>query len=102
MLTPDSIAEKVRQVVTRPEYRDSVRRVRLFGSYLHGKAKKKSDVDLIVDLRGTIGLFEFVGLQLDLKKVLRRNVDLVTPHSLSKYIRKEVLSTAHVLYKQPR
>jgi predicted nucleotidyltransferase len=57
--------------------------VYLFGSYARGDATAASDVDLLVDLSGSIirGL-NFVLLYDDLKEVLGLPVDLVTMDSL--------------------
>ena len=57
--------------------------VYLFGSYARGDATADSDVDLLVDLRGSIvrGL-NFVGLYNDLEEALGLRIDLVTIDSL--------------------
>ena len=40
----------------------------LFGSVVHGMDRDGSDLDLLVDLDPGISLFDYVGLQLDLRK----------------------------------
>lgn len=54
-----------------------VERIILFGSYAKGAQKKKSDVDLLVDLGRPLGL-EFVALADYLEEVLGRKVDVAT------------------------
>lgn len=70
-----------------------VRRIGLFGSYLHGHPGVTSDVDFLVEFtkpsfNNYMGLLEF------LEEGLGRKVDLVTKKGLSRYIlpqvRKEV------------
>ncbi len=70
-----------------------VKRIGLFGSYLHGQQGRTSDVDFLVEFikpsfDNYMGVLEFLEQGLD------RKVDLVTRKSLSRYIlprvRKEV------------
>lgn len=60
----------------------------LFGSYVRGQADDQSDIDILVDLDYTqrIGL-QFVQMQIDLERILRTKVDLVSSNSLSKYVK---------------
>ncbi len=64
----------------------------IFGSYARGEAKKKSDIDMLIQPPKGIG-FGFVGIKLDLEKKLRRKVDLLTYKSvhplLKEYIMKD-------------
>jgi predicted nucleotidyltransferase len=48
-----------------------------------------------------VSLFDMVDLQLDLEALFGRKIDLGTPSSLSKYIRKVVLGSAQVIYEHP-
>jgi uncharacterized protein len=72
-------------------YRYKVGKLGLFGSFARGKAKKRSDVDLLVEFRETIGLFEYVHLIDDISKILNRKVDLVTPNALKPIMKQQVL-----------
>ena len=57
--------------------------VYLFGSYARGEATAESDIDLLVDLTGSVirGL-NFVGLYNDLEEALGVSIDIVTADSL--------------------
>lgn len=99
-MSKEEIKEKIIEAVKSSPYRDYIQSISLFGSYLHGETKKGSDIDLLVRLKRGIGLFEFVGIQQDLEKKLGREVDLVTPDGLSKYIKDEVLSEAKKVYEK--
>ena len=54
--------------------------VYLFGSYARGTATEKSDIDLLIDTRGTAlkGLFALGSLYDDLHNAFNKPVDLVT------------------------
>jgi len=71
----------------------------LFGSYARGKARKESDIDLLVELDYSkpIGL-EFIQMQLDLEGLLDQKVDLVSANGLSKYIRPFVDAEKIIIY----
>lgn len=55
----------------------------IFGSFATGKARKDSDVDILVELKGGKTLFDLVELKMDLESKLKRKVDLVTYKSVS-------------------
>jgi predicted nucleotidyltransferase len=76
--------------------------VRLFGSYLYGKPKKNSDVDLLVEFSPDvqIGFFRLVNIQSIIEKYVGKKVDLQTPEALSKYFRSEVIEKAESIYGQ--
>jgi predicted nucleotidyltransferase len=71
----------------------------LFGSFARGQADDQSDIDILVELDYSqkIGL-GFVQMQLDLEKILKTKVDLVSYDSLSKYIKPHVDSEKQLIY----
>lgn len=69
-----------------------VSKLGIFGSYVKGKARKRSDVDLLVDFEETIDLFEFIHLVDDIQAILKIKVDLATPDAIKPYIRSKVMS----------
>jgi len=77
--TIDEITRRITPVAQK--YRLSA--VWLFGSYARGEATADSDVDLLVDLRGSeIKGLNFVSLYNELEAVLGIGVDIVTADSL--------------------
>lgn len=52
--------------------------VRVFGSVARGEATPESDFDLLVTARSGTSMFEIIGLWLDLKELLGRDVSLIT------------------------
>lgn len=67
-------------------------RASLFGSYARGEENTKSDIDLLVQFRGKKSLLDLVGLELDLKDELRKDVDVLTYGSLNHLIKDRVMS----------
>lgn len=74
--------------------------VALFGSFARGEQTKKSDVDLVIRIKKSIGLFEFAGLQLDLEKKLKRKVDLVMDGSIKKNRLPYITPDLTVIYEE--
>ncbi len=71
--------------------------VRVFGSVARGEAKKKSDVDILVDLEPGRSLFDLGGLLMDLQDLLGCKVDVVTEGCLREKIRDKVKKDAVAL-----
>ena len=70
--------------------RFSVRRIGLFGSYLHGEAHEQSDVDILVELdRHTFD--DYMNLKFFLEEGLGRPVDLVLADALKPRIKPSIL-----------
>ncbi len=91
--------EKITEVCRRYH----VRRLSLFGSVLRDDFTPNSDVDMLVefDEAARVGLFELIGMELELTELMGRKVDLNTPNCLSKYFRAEVLAEAEAVYVAP-
>ncbi len=69
-----------------------VKRIGLFGSFVKGKQKKESDVDLLVEfMRGKKNFKNFIQLAYLLEDLLHRKVELITPESLSPYLKPHIL-----------
>lgn len=63
----------------------------IFGSFIHGKQTRASDVDLLVDFDRKIGLFAFVHLKNHLTDMLNMKVDLVMKRALKPHIGRRIL-----------
>lgn len=71
-----------------------VRNVRVFGSVARGTDTPDSDIDLLVDLPGGIGLFTLARLENDLSELLGTNVDIVPAGNLRDHLAVRVLNEA--------
>ena len=70
-----------------------VRRLGLFGSFVHGLQNDDSDVDLLVEFDPTRKTFDnFEGLADLLEGILQRRVELVTTEALSPYLGPRILA----------
>ena len=71
-----------------------VKSLSLFGSVARDEAGPNSDVDLLVEFDGPIGLFTFVRLRRHLQQILGQRVDLATPDALRPRMREQILGEA--------
>lgn len=77
-----------------PELRETygVRSLGLFGSYVRGQAKKRSDLDLLVEFDDRpLSLFGFIRLERHLSELLGAKVDLVERSALKPAIGRRIL-----------
>jgi len=76
----------------------AVKRAAIFGSFARGEAKKKSDVDILIEYKGkNKSLFDLVDLKSDLEETLHRKVDVITYNSIYWRIRDQVLAEQVVI-----
>jgi hypothetical protein len=63
----------------------------VFGSVVHGEGTEDSDVDILVELPKGKTLLDLVGLEMDLRESLGREVDLLTYRSISPLLKDIIL-----------
>ena len=72
--------------------RQGVTKAALFGSAARGEMKKRSDIDLLVNLRKDKTLLDLVGLKLELEEKLGRKVDVLTYNGIHRLLRDKILN----------
>jgi predicted nucleotidyltransferase len=68
-----------------------VKTIGVFGSYVRGEQKRRSDIDVLVEFEEPIGLFEFMDLEEYLSDLLGVKVDLVSKKALKPHIGERIL-----------
>ncbi len=68
-----------------------VKEIGIFGSYVRGDQKRKSDIDILVEFEEVPGLFKFIELEYYLTEILGIKTDLVMKDALKPYIGKHIL-----------
>ena len=92
-----SLIEAHRREILALAERRGIRDVRVFGSMARGDADETSDVDLLVTLPpGRTGL-ALGGLLMDVQKLLRRRVEVLTERALHPALRERILREAEPL-----
>jgi predicted nucleotidyltransferase len=81
--TPPTLADlrAQREAILALAERYGAYNVRVFGSVARGDAAPESDVDLLVQFRDGVSLYEISGLCQDLAELLGQTVDVVEDHT---------------------
>lgn len=74
-----------------------VREIGIFGSYVRGEQRRRSDVDILVEFDVVPGLLKFIELEDYLSRLLGVRVDLVRKASIRKELRERILSEVVML-----
>lgn len=74
----------------------------IFGSALRDDFKEDSDIDILIELKKPVSLFEFADIETGLKKILKtqHKLDVVTKNGVSHLIADEIEKTSEVLYDE--
>jgi len=74
----------------------------IFGSFVKGEQKKKSDIDIAIEFNENKGksLLDLVHIEYELRKVFKRKVDLGIFSSISPYIIEDVKKEMQVIYEK--
>lgn len=87
--------DRIKEVLARHKgelrRRFKVKIIGVFGSYVRGEQKRKSDVDVLVEFEEPVGLFEFIALENYLSDLLGVKVDLVSRKALKPRIGERIL-----------
>ncbi len=72
--------------------RHKVAKAGVFGSAARGEMTKKSDVDILIDLREDLSLFGFIALKRQLEEALGKKVDLVEYAAIKPSLKESILA----------
>src|SRR5713101_8308459 len=79
--------------------RYKVKSLGVFGSYVRNEQKPRSDLDVLVEFDGFVGLYEQIDLQNYLSDLLGVKIDLGPRSELKPYVGKRILSEVVWLQK---
>lgn len=90
----DDIIGDKRQAVIDLAAKHGASNVRVVGSVARGEARPDSDVDLLISFPPNRSVFDLVGLWLDMKDLLGREVSLIPDAALDQDFMRSVLEDA--------
>lgn len=91
--------EKIKEIIKKTLIEKGADFVALFGSFARGEEKSTSDVDILVNFKKPISLFDHAGIELELEEKTGKKIDLITKRGLSKYIRPFIMNELTILYE---
>ncbi len=71
-----------------------------FGSFARGEAKKNSDIDILIKLKGGKTLLDLIEIKQTLETILGKKVDLITYNGLNPLLKKAILKEQKIFYKR--
>jgi len=88
-----SSIEKIKNKIMDVLKKNGVVRAGIFGSYARGEEKNGSDIDILIEVKTKpFSLFDLVGLEMELEKILGVKVDLLTYKGVSPHLKEYILS----------
>ncbi|MBU2576695.1 MAG: nucleotidyltransferase family protein [Nanoarchaeota archaeon] len=82
--------EKIKPKIKEILKKNNIKKAGIFGSYAKGEQRKDSDVDILIEFDGS--LLDLVGLEIELKKKLRKKIDLITYGGINHLLRERILN----------
>lgn len=90
--TNKKVIEKIKPKIVEILRKNGVKKAGIFGSYARGEARKKSDVDIFVEISNkNLNLLDIISIKLQLEKAIKKKVDLVEYILIKPLIRKNIL-----------
>ena len=83
---------EIRKKITPVLKKYKITKAGVFGSYARGEQKKRSDVDLLVELDSRLSLYDVIGIKLELEKKLKKKVDLVEYETIRPELKETILN----------
>jgi len=96
-----SIKQRIGKAIENNPMKKDIKKVSLFGSYIHEKQSGNSDVDILIEFKPTakVGYFKLADMQRSITGSVGKKVDLSTPEALSKFFKDSVLKEAELIYE---
>lgn len=95
-MTISSISQKIIPILQK----NHVSKAAIFGSTARGKAKKNSDIDILIKFSRRSSLLDLCKLQYLLEDALHKKVDLLTYDGINHLIRDSILKDQKIIYDQ--
>ena len=90
MKTLNEIEEIIKKHAGELEQKFKIKKIGIFGSYARGEQNEESDIDILVEFKGPVGLL-FVHLANFLEDILESKIDLVTEDGIKENRRKYIM-----------
>lgn len=80
-----------------------IKKAGIFGSYARGEQKSTSDIDILIEPTSEMGYFEVSNLEEELKKSLKKKIDLLTYASINQLLKNRILKEeVRIIWKKIR
>lgn len=100
MKTFEEIKNKLVKLKPLLKEKYKIKEIGVFGSYVKGKQRKKSDLDILVEFEEVPDLFTYIEIEEFISKKLNMKVDLVVKSALKPYIGRIILKEVKYLWEK--
>jgi len=90
MKIKDKQLQRIAKIAVPILKKNGVVKAGIFGSYARGEAKKRSDIDIVIQFKGRKSYFDLIGLEQELEQLLGKKVDLLTYGAIHPLIKKYI------------
>ena len=73
-------------------------KIGIFGSVARGEDSEQSDIDILYQLKDSIGIFNLVRMKDDLEERLNKKVDLVSERYLHPKLKPDIMNDLKIIY----
>ncbi len=87
------IIEKLKRKIIKILRKNKIKRAGIFGSYASGKAKKNSDIDILIMPSKSMSLLDLSGLKIELEDKLNKKVDLISYKYIHPHLKDRILKS---------
>jgi len=84
--------EKYKEKILAKLKEHDVKRASLFGSIVREDMTDESDIDILIEFKGTKSLLDLARLKIELEDVLKCKVDILTYNSLHPLLKNQILA----------
>ena len=91
--------EKIKSKIIPILKKHKVTKAGIFGSYARGEQKKKSDVDILIQIGNESGLIEVIKLKNTIQKAINKEIDIVEYENIRHEIKDSILRDEIIILK---
>ena len=73
-------------------------RIGIFGSVARGESAENSDIDILYQLKESVGMFSIVHMKDDLEEKLNKKVDLVSEKYINPKLKPYIMNDLKIIY----
>ncbi len=84
--------EKYKEKILAKLKEHEVKRASLFGSIVREEMTDESDIDILIEFKGTKSLLDLARLKIELEDLLKCKVDVLTYNSLHPLLKNQILA----------
>jgi predicted nucleotidyltransferase len=77
-------------------------KIGIFGSVARGENTENSDIDILYQLKDSVGLFNLVRIKNSLEEKLNRKVDLVSERYIHPKLKPSIMNDLKIIYSNGR